>query len=110
MAKIRQEVRRLPGKWAGPSLALVPRSVHTNQLNQGETASIEIKNLKLFAWQDGSTRNKYVEVREFRETQDLQLIPSVKFDVVCEIVGVRGSRRVISSFGRQLISWLLPCV
>jgi hypothetical protein len=49
--------------------------------------SLEIKNLKLFAWQEGLKNRKYVEVQELRETRELHLTPSDKFDVTCEVVG-----------------------
>jgi hypothetical protein len=56
---------------------------------RAELKSLEIKDVKLFAWQVVHKKRKYVEVQEFRETQELYLIPSHKFDVECEVV--RGS-------------------
>jgi hypothetical protein len=52
-----------------------------------ELKGLEIKQVKLFAWQVVHKNKKYVEVQEFRETQGQHLIPSGKFDVKCEVVG-----------------------
>jgi len=49
--------------------------------------SLEIKNVKLFAWQVIDKKRKYVEVQTFRETKELHLLPADRFDVVCEVVG-----------------------
>jgi len=53
---------------------------------RSEPKSLEIKNVKLFARQDGRKKG-YVEVQTFRETRQLRLNPSSKFDVSCEVVG-----------------------
>jgi hypothetical protein len=45
---------------------------------------LEIKQVKISAWQVVHKNRKYVEVREFRETQELHLIPSSRFDVKCD--------------------------
>jgi hypothetical protein len=52
-----------------------------------EPKSLEIKDLKLFAWQNVHKKRKYVEVESFRESRELHLIPSNKFDVTCNVVG-----------------------
>jgi hypothetical protein len=52
-----------------------------------ELKSLEIKQVKLFSWQVVQNNRKYVEVQEFRETQELHLFPSSRFDVKCEVVG-----------------------
>jgi len=57
------------------------------ELERSEPKSLEIKNVKLFARQDGRKRGNYVEVQAFRETRQLHLNPSSKFDVSCEVVG-----------------------
>jgi hypothetical protein len=49
--------------------------------------SLEIKGVKLFAWQVIDKKRKYVEVQTFLETKELHLFPADKFDVVCEVVG-----------------------
>jgi hypothetical protein len=57
------------------------------ELERSEPKSLEIKNVKLFARQDGRRKGSYVEVQTFRETQPLHLNPSSKFDVSCEVIG-----------------------
>ena len=54
---------------------------------RSEPKSLEIKNVKLFARQDGRKKGNYVEVQAFRETRQLHLNPSNRFDVSCEVVG-----------------------
>jgi len=56
------------------------------ELEHSEAKSLEIKNVKLFARQDGRKKG-HVEVQTFRETRQLRLNPSSKFDVSCEVVG-----------------------
>jgi hypothetical protein len=63
---------------------LAPLSVEPER---AESKSLEIKNLKLFAWQEGVKNRKYVEVQDFRETRELHLTPSEKFDVTCDVIG-----------------------
>jgi hypothetical protein len=48
---------------------------------------IEIRNIRLSAWQQVDDKRKYAELQEFRETEDLRLRPSARFDVVCELRG-----------------------
>ncbi len=48
---------------------------------------IEIENIKLFSWQQVSDKRKYAELQEFRETKDLHILPSARFEVVCELKG-----------------------
>lgn len=48
---------------------------------------IEIRNIRLFAWQQVDDKRKYAELQEFREAKDLRLLPSARFDVVCELRG-----------------------
>jgi hypothetical protein len=52
-----------------------------------EQKNLEIKQVKIFAWQVVQKNRKYVEVLEFREAHDLHLLPSSRFDVKCELVG-----------------------
>ena len=66
-----------------------------------EQKSLEIKQVKIFAWQVVQKTRKYVEVQEFRETQEMHLLPSRRFDVKCELVGGSDLEEIIS-FGRQL--------
>jgi hypothetical protein len=54
---------------------------------QPEPKILSITSLKLFAWQDFNKKKKYVEVQDFQETQNLRLLPSEQFDVVCEVMG-----------------------
>lgn len=54
---------------------------------RAERRTLEIKNVKLVAWQVADNQRKLVEVHEFLETKQRHLIPSGKFDVECEIVG-----------------------
>jgi hypothetical protein len=54
---------------------------------RAERKTLEIKNIRLVAWQAADKKRKRVEVNEFRETKPQHLIPSDKFDVECEIVG-----------------------
>jgi len=68
----------------GHAQDLAPLSVEPER---AESKSLEIKNLKLFAWQEGVTIRKYVEVQDFRETRELHLTPSEKFDVTCDVIG-----------------------
>ena len=58
-----------------------------NLPERAELKSLEIKDVKLFTWHVIQKKKKYVEVQEFRETEELHLIPSDKFDVECEVVG-----------------------
>jgi hypothetical protein len=48
---------------------------------------IEIESIKLFSWQQVSDKRKYAELQEFQETKDLHLLPSARFEVVCELKG-----------------------
>jgi hypothetical protein len=52
-----------------------------------EPKILEIKNVKLFAWNKDGKNKKYVEVEAFREAHELRLIPSDSFDVTSEVVG-----------------------
>jgi hypothetical protein len=54
---------------------------------RAEQKSLEIKQVKIFAWRVVQKNRKYVEVPEFREAQELRLLPSRRFDVKCELVG-----------------------
>src|SRR5260370_7358238 len=56
------------------------------ELERSEPKSLEIKNVKLFARQDGRKRGNYVEVQAFRETRQLHLNPSSKFDASCQVL------------------------
>jgi hypothetical protein len=57
------------------------------ELQHSEPKSLEIKNVRLFARQDDRKKGKYLEVQAFRETRQLHLNPSGKFDVSCDVVG-----------------------
>jgi hypothetical protein len=61
--------------------------VNTAPPQRAEQKSLEIKQVRIFAWQVVQKTWKYVEVQDFRETQELQLVPSSRFDVECELVG-----------------------
>jgi len=52
-----------------------------------EQKRLEIKNVRLVAWQTVDKKGNPVEVHEFWETKPQHLMPSNKFDVECEIVG-----------------------
>jgi hypothetical protein len=54
-------------------------SVHESA--RAERKTLEIKNIRLVAWQAADKKRKRVEVNEFRETKPQHLIPSDKFDV-----------------------------
>jgi hypothetical protein len=60
-------------------------AVHESARSKPKT--LEIKNVRLVAWQAADQKRKRVEVYEFRETKPQHLIPSDKFDVECEVVG-----------------------
>jgi hypothetical protein len=63
-------------------------SLHSqNELARSEAKTLEIKNIRLVAWQVVDERRKPVEVERFVEIAPRQLRPSNKFDVECEIVG-----------------------
>ncbi len=49
--------------------------------------TIEIQSIRLFSRQQVGDKRKYAELREFRETKDLHLLPSTRFEVVCELRG-----------------------
>lgn len=52
-----------------------------------EAKTLEIKNVKLVAWQVADKKRKPVEVDEFLEITPQQLMPSNRFDVECEVIG-----------------------
>lgn len=54
---------------------------------RSEAKTLEIKNVRLVAWQVAGKKRKLVEVERFLEIAPRQLVPSNKFDVECEIVG-----------------------
>jgi hypothetical protein len=56
------------------------------ELEHVDLKGLEIKNLKLFAWENEKGK-KYVEVQEFQEMREGRLLPSSKFDISCEVVG-----------------------
>lgn len=63
-------------------------SLHSqNEPARSEAKTLEIKNIRLVAWQVADEKRKPVEVERFVEIAPRQLIPSNKFDVECEIVG-----------------------
>jgi hypothetical protein len=51
------------------------------------TKKIEVRSIKLFGWQEVGKKRKYAEVQEFQETKDMRLLPSARFEVVCELRG-----------------------
>jgi hypothetical protein len=53
---------------------------------RSEAKTLEIKNVRLVAWQVAGQKRKPVEVETFLEIAPRQLVPSNKFDVECEIV------------------------
>jgi len=52
-----------------------------------EPKTVEIKNMRLVAWQVADKQRELLEVHEFLETKPQHLMPSNKFAVECEIVG-----------------------
>jgi hypothetical protein len=54
---------------------------------RAEQKALEIKNMKLVAWQIADAKRKPGELYEFLETKPQRVIPSDTFDVECEIVG-----------------------
>jgi hypothetical protein len=80
---------KVPSEVSQRSSAPVLNGPQANHQSVTEVKSIEIKNLKLFAWRDYPAKKKYSEVQEFAETQEPRIIPSARFDVVCEVVGGR---------------------
>jgi len=54
---------------------------------RNEAKTLEIKNVRLVAWQVFGQKRNPVEVERFLEIAPRQLMPSNKFDVECEIVG-----------------------
>jgi hypothetical protein len=54
---------------------------------RSDAKTLEIKNVRLVAWQVAGQERKPVEVERFVEIAPRQLMPSNKFDVECEIVG-----------------------
>src|ERR1035437_6820499 len=72
-----------------------PRQQSTEQ-DHAELEGVEIRNVKLFAWQGIGEKRKYSEVQEFREITEQHLIPADRFDVRCEVVG--GSRLLSGDF------------
>jgi hypothetical protein len=63
------------------------KSTAVPQQDHAEKKNIEIKSVRLFGWQRVSNKRKYAELKEFRETKGLHLVPTAKFDVVCEVSG-----------------------
>lgn len=57
------------------------------ELEHAELKRLEIKDVKLFAWQAGHKNRKHEEIKEFREARALRLTPSDRFDVECKVVG-----------------------
>jgi hypothetical protein len=49
--------------------------------------NVRISNIKLFSWKDVAHKKVNSRVNEFREMEDLHLVPSSKFDVICEVSG-----------------------
>lgn len=49
--------------------------------------TLEIKNVRLVAWQVADKKRKPIEVDQFLEITPRQLMPSNKFDVECEVIG-----------------------
>jgi hypothetical protein len=49
--------------------------------------NIQIKNIRLFGWRRSGDQTKYTEIDRFWETKNLQVAPSPKFDVICELSG-----------------------
>jgi hypothetical protein len=54
---------------------------------QTETHSIQLQSVKLFAWHGAGEKRKYTEFDELRETTNFHVIPSAKFDVICNVIG-----------------------
>jgi hypothetical protein len=57
------------------------------ELEHAELKKLEIRDVKIFAWQADHKNTKREEIQAFRETQALHLAPSEKFDVECKVVG-----------------------
>jgi hypothetical protein len=51
------------------------------------TNKIEIDGIRLFSWRFVAGKQEYAEFEEFRETKDLQFLPSTQFEVVCQLRG-----------------------
>jgi hypothetical protein len=58
-----------------------------NEPAGSEAKTLEIKNVRLVAWQVVDEKRKLVEVERLLEIAPRQLMPSNKFDVECEIIG-----------------------
>jgi hypothetical protein len=58
-----------------------------DQQPQTEAHSIQLQSVKLFAWQGAGEKRKYTEFDELRETINFHVIPSAKFDVICNVIG-----------------------
>jgi len=69
------------------SACIYGQDLNPSPPQRAEQKSPEIKLVKIFAWHVVHKNRKYMEVQEFRETQELHLIPSSMFDVKCELVG-----------------------
>jgi len=69
------------------SACIYGQELNPSPPQRAEQKSPEIKLVKIFAWHVVNKNRKYMEVQEFRETQELHLIPSSMFDVKCELVG-----------------------
>jgi hypothetical protein len=50
-----------------------------------ETTPIVIKGVELLSWQGVGSERKQTVFKEFRETKHGHMVPSTKFDVVCEV-------------------------
>jgi hypothetical protein len=61
------------------------KSVAAPQHDYADRKNLEIKNVRLFGWQRVNNKRQYAQLKEFRETRDLHLAPTAKFDVVCEL-------------------------
>jgi hypothetical protein len=57
------------------------------ELEHAELKRLEIRDVKLFAWQADHKNRKHEEIQAFRETQPRRLTPSERFDVECKVVG-----------------------
>jgi hypothetical protein len=54
---------------------------------QSEAEAVDIKNIRLMAWQVSNNQKRLIEVHELHESKPQYLSPSNKFKVECEIVG-----------------------
>src|SRR5690242_11684657 len=54
---------------------------------RSEAKAVDIKNMRLMAWQVSNSRKRLIEVHELHESKPQYLSPSNKLKAECEIVG-----------------------